>query len=314
VAAGIIAGTFWAHAQQPFPGPRPAMQRGGSDYLFFGLEGCGLTGFLVAAAYDTHREIIDQQLFAMYRNGQRRLRIALPLDPDPTRGPFSDGALIPQYRHSIVDFLAAMRRAGFEEIEAVIGGGQHSPNTWKSWDEAAYQLRWNRIVEFRNILIASGLRYRLDLGNEAIPTRTEPILLEYDRRLWMDYVRAFGTADTVGFSIITDIAQDRFAQIGAVYQGRLPAVFDLHIYDRPVPLVMNARRRLSQLGFAGVPWIIGETFYNDRDEAQELANAILTSGQKVLFLLQWPLTSQRRCKGVDVGFPERFDNYIAYGF
>ncbi|HLY46551.1 MAG TPA: hypothetical protein VKQ73_13295 [Stellaceae bacterium] len=314
LAAGILgAGALWAQAQQP--APRPALERGGSDYVFYGLYGCGQAGLFAAPSYDAHRDTIDAQLTAMYRDGQRRLRIGLPLDPDPAKGPFTRGPLIPEYRQSIVDFLKALRRTGFQEVEVVIGGGSPSPLAWKAWDEAAYKARWQRLVEIRNLLIASGLHYRLDLFNEGIPARNQPmLLLRYVQRLWADYVGAFGVADTVGFSIIPLIAQDRFAQIPAVYQGRLPPVFDLHIYDRPEATVLNAHRRLAQLGLGGVPWIIGETFYNDRDEATALASAIAATGQRVLFVMQWPLTSQRRCRGIDVAFPARFDEYIAKGF
>lgn len=315
LAAGILgAGALWAQAQQPAPGPRTALERGGSDYMFYGLNGCNPAGLYAAPSYDAHRDTIDAQLTAMYRNGQRRLRIGLPLDPDPAKGPFTRGPLIPEYRQSIVDFLEALRRTGFQEIEVAIGGGAPSPLAWKAWDEEAYKARWQRLVEIRSLLIASGLRYRLDLFNEGIPARNQPMLLRYAQRLWADYAGTFGVADTVGFSIITEIVPDRFAQIPAVYQGRLPPVFDLHIYDQPEAKVLNAHRRLAQLGLGDVPWIIGETFYNDRNEAASLASAIAATGQRVLYVLQWPLTSERRCRGIDVAFPARFDEYIAKGF
>ena len=91
--------------------------------------------------------------------------------------------------------------------------------------------RWRKILELRPLFIASGLHYYIDLLNEGIPASNQPMLLRYTQRLWSDYTKMFGKNDTVGFSIITTVAQDRFSQIRQVYGSVLPDVFDLHIFN-----------------------------------------------------------------------------------
>jgi len=51
-----------------------------------------------------------------------------------------------------------------------------------------------------------------------------------------------------------------------------------------------------------VPWIIGEAYYNDATEAAALRQQANRTGQKVLYLTEWPLTSgqilraERKCR------------------
>jgi hypothetical protein len=53
-------------------------------------------------------------------------------------------------------------------------------------------------------------------------------VLEYSRRLWANYTRAFGRADTVGLSVIGD--PQHVARIPEVYGDKPPYIFDIHFY------------------------------------------------------------------------------------
>jgi len=287
--------------------------RGGSDFLYFDLQGCNRDKFAILPDYDANREAINDRLATMFKNGQRRLRTAIPL-PENLIGNTPGAALNPGYKKNIKGLLSAIKRNGFEEIEIGLGSVGDPPFKWSEWHEDWYVRRWSIIVELRPLLIASGLHYYVDLLNEGIPADNQPMLLRYTQRLWTDYTKSFGKKDTVGFSIITTIQQDRFTQIPLVYGNNPPEVFDLHIYDNPYQSFVNAHGRLKALGYTNIPWIIGEAYYNDQSEANDIARAIQETGQRVLFLLEWPLRRvNAACDAVDV-VPLDFGEYMKRGF
>ena len=305
------------------PATAVAEARGGSNYAWSGMESCSRSKFSVVAFYDKQKKFIDEQLSEMYRNGQRRLAVDIFFMQDGV-GEIADstgGDLDRQYKDNLAAYLRAVRNARFEEV--LIKFLPQGPNNifyqnheWPEWREILYHEHFGVIDSVRRIVAASGLRYRLDLYSEAIPTRTQGMFLRFTTRLWTDYTAAFGKSDTVGFAIIPNIPQDQFASLPAVYGNNMPEVLDLHIYGNAYSDFMNAYKRLAQLGYGNVPWIIGEAYYNDEQEADELVRAIRVTGQRVLYLLQWPLTraNANRCPGVDVAAPLRFDKYIAHGF
>jgi hypothetical protein len=287
-------------------------ERGGSNYVFFALNGCRRSDW-VTSSYLAHKAAIDGQLAALYRSGQRRLRLSVPMSQSLTgAGPRSG---VPEgYAGEVSAFLNQVRETGFQEIVVVAGDPNPPAYKWRIWNESLYQRHWAQIAALHTLLRESGLHYLIDLGNEAIPAVNQPLLLQFSRRLWNDYRKAYGISDTLGFSMIANIAQDRFSQIPLVYGDTYPQAFDIHIYDDPGRTFLNAHKRLSQLGLGRIPWIIGEVYYNDQVEAAELVSAIRQTRQPVLFLLQWPLTSARLCRDVDIAAPLEFDAYEDAGF
>jgi hypothetical protein len=286
--------------------------RGGSDFAYFDVQGCNRDRFALLPDYEQHKDAINARLMAMYQNGQRRLRTAIPL-PERPRVSTQGNILSDDLGRNVVELLAAIKQTGFQEVELVIGSVGPPPFKWDGWREDLYATRWRYITELRPLFIASGLHYRIDLLNEGIPADNQPMLLRYTQRLWLDYTKAFGKKDTVGFSIITAPRQDRFGQMPQVYGNNPPDVFDLHIYEDPYNTFLNAHERLTTLGYGNIPWIIGESYYNDGEEAADIARAIQETGQRVLFLLEWPLSKAKTCNDIDV-VPLDFGNYIKLGF
>jgi hypothetical protein len=144
-------------------------------------------------------------------------------------------------------------------------------------------------------------------------------MLQYSQMLWNDYVAMFGSADTLGFSIIADSAHA--GQVSAVYgpsaygNSGSPQLFDVHIYDETGASFATAFSSLNAQGYQGVPWIIGEAFYNDAAEAASLRRQANSTGQQVLYLTEWPVTSDRSCSpDVNVAPPVDFSNYQAQAF
>ena len=292
--------------------------RGGSNYAFYALDGCKRDGSIVIRSYNQQKNIINRQLAGMYTNGQRRLRLPIFFrDGNTTSGLLdsSGGDLHPQDKANLAAFLAAVKQTGFEQVEiGFFPIGESSPATWKEWKEDTYQENWHLIQNLRPIFAASGLPYLIDLDNEATPASNQKILLQYTQHLWTDYTRAFGKQDTIGFSIIPNPQQDRFAQTAQIYGTNPPDALDLHFYENSYENIINAHNRLSLLGYGNIPWIIGEAYYNDAQEADEIAKAISQTHQKLLFITEWPLTREKTCHDVDVAPPTEFNQYAKHGF
>jgi hypothetical protein len=270
----------------------------------------------------------------MYANGQRRLRIGIEFanDDAPNRLHITNGDFAPEDASQIAALLASIKGIGFEEVYVNINGGGAHNNVrhWTEWNETVYRENFSVISHTRAITEASGLPYLLDLGGEYTPVLNgQEMRVQYCRRLWADYATTFGAEDTVGFSIIASISNDRYGHLRDIYGDNPPKAFDLHIYARrdetngtytetSYQRFIFAHRRIADVGYGNVPWIIGESFYNDGLEADQLAQAINETGQRVLFLLQFPhvrppFPKPPRYSDVDV-VPLQFDQYISRGF
>jgi len=299
-----------------------AQHRGGSNYAWYQLDpNCVRGPYGVIANYDTAAPEIDRQLEAMYRNGQRRLRIPIYHGRrigGGTNMESTGGDLSPRCRENLRRLLATIRRIGFSEI--LVGffpQGWNNPARWTVFEPDLYDENWQVIRNLRPIIASARIRYRIDLANEASPNPRQPIVLEYCQRLWNRYTAAFGTHDTIGFSIIP--SDDRFQMLTTVYGHSTfgshgpPAVLDLHFYKDVGARFESARAILRAAGYRQ-PWIVGESYYNDAAEAVGLRQAMRATRQKVLFLLQWPLSADAACRDVSLTPPSDFSSYIAQGF
>ncbi len=210
------------------------------------------------------------------------------------------------------DVLALIREAGFEEVLlSVFPLSQAHPRNWSEWRDDSYWMNWNMIVGLRTELIHSKMPYVIDLLNEGIPRPGYQTFLQYDRRVWSDYTLRFGAADTVGISIIPEAP--RLSLLPQIFGTVLPRALDLHFYRERGPAFETAHRALASTYLEQLPWIIGETYYNDESQARALASAAAATHQNIRFLLQWPERRGHICSDVDV-LPLNFDYYAANGF
>ena len=230
------------------------------------------------------------------------------------------GNLAPQFRTNLTNLLAAIKAAGFVELEVSFNPqGGNDPTKWSTFSADYYQENWSLIQNLHSIIAGAGIPYHIDLSNEGIPPPGYAAFLQYSQELWSDYVSMFGSSDTIGFSIIADEAH--VSQVSTVYgpsaygNSGTPQRFDVHIYDETGASFNTAFSGLNAQGYQGVPWVIGEAYYNDAAEASSLRQAIDSTGQTVLYLTQWPVTSDRACStDVNVAPPADFSNYQAQKF
>jgi len=315
VACGFTLGCLLAQLA-------PYQERGGSNYGWYRLgPDCQRGPYGVIPNYDTAAAEIDHQLEAMYRNGQRRLRIPIYHGRGIGGGTVLDskgGELTTRGRQNLRDLLAKIRSAGFVEILVTfVPTGANDPARWTAFQQDYYDENWALIRSLRPLIAAAGIPYRIDLWNEGSPHPRQRAALEYCQRLWNQYGSEYGTDDTVGFSIIPDPA--RLELVASVYgdtpfgnHGDPPA-FDLHFYASAQSRFEKALEILNTAG-RRQPWILGEAYCNDSAEAQALRQEIDSTGKRVLFLLQWPLEASSSCRDVSIAPPVDFGEYIARGF
>ncbi|MBB2911710.1 hypothetical protein FHS43_002983 [Streptosporangium becharense] len=313
----LLAG---GQAQAAPPDP-PAALPGGSNYVAYRLDGCAREPYGVVNGYDDAPEVIADQLAAMSRAGQRRLRIGIFHHRGPDSGTVMDstgGDLSPRNRSNLAALLAAVRAAGFAEVlVAFFPQDSNHPLRWTRFDEALYRENRDLIRRVRAIVAAAGLPYRIDLLNEGAPATGQDLLRRYATRLWADYTGAYGTADTVGFSLSVWVA-DRVSRLPAVYGGNPPPVFDVHLYGddwngEEYRQFLDAHAAMERLGYHQ-PWIIGEAYHNDPVAAAGIRRAITETRREVRYLTQWPLSRARRCTDVDIAPPTAYEAYSSAGF
>lgn len=297
---------------------------GGSDYAWYHLDPpCNREPYGVIYNYNTAGTTINSQLQLMYNNGERRLRIPIFFARGINSGTIMDstgGNLSSQFQSNLANLLAAIKAAGFVEVEVgFFPQANNDPTSWTTFSADYFQENWSLIQNLRPIIAGSGITYHLDLQNEGIPPAGYAALLQYDQMLWNDYVAAFGSSDTLGFSIIADSAH--VGQVATVYgpsaygSNGSPQLFDVHIYDETGAEFGTAFTSLNAQGYGGVPWIIGEAYYNNAAEAAALRQQANSTGQKVLYLTEWPETSDQSCDpNVNVAPPADFSNYQAQNF
>lgn len=307
--------------------PPPTAALGGSNYGWYQLDSpCIREPYGVVYNYDTAAATIDAQLQQMYANGQRRMRISIYFARGINSGTIMDstgGNLSSRFRANLTNLLVAIKAAGFVEIEVSFNPqSNNNPIVWSTFSSDYYNEDWTLIKNLRPIIAGSGIPYHIDLLNEGIPPLAAggyAPLLQYDQMLWNDYVAAYGSGDTIGFSIIADSfhANSVSAVYGASPYGNHgpPPIFDVHIYDETGASFATTYSSLASQGYKGVSWIIGEAYYNDAVEAASLRQQITLTGQTVLYLTQWPLASGPSCSpDVNVAPPASFANYQAKGF
>jgi hypothetical protein len=329
VAAALVVGFFGCGGgsyapSAPPPPPLALAGLGGSNYAWYRLDPpCNREPYGVIYNYNTAKATIDAQLEEMYNNGQRRLRIPIFFARGINSGTIMDstgGNLAPQFQTNLANLLAAIKAAGFVELEVgFFAQGGNDPTQWSTFSSDFYQENWTLIQNLRPIIAGGGIPYHLDLMNEGIPPPGYAAFLEYSQRLWNDYVSAFGSNDTLGFSIIADAAH--VSQVSLVYGPSAfgnhgsPQLFDVHIYDNAANSFATAFTALTSQGYQEIGWIIGEAFYNDATEAMALRQEVSSTGQKVFYLTEWPVTADRSCSpDVNVAPPADFSNYQTQGF
>ena len=334
---------------------RPAQERGGSNYLWYRVAACDREPYGVLASYHlpvpggatTVRTLARQQLAAMRAAGQRRLSLGVHFYHGAGNGTLvdaADPAAVAQAATNLGDLLADVKAAGFVEVLFRFFPVDAINPSQANFNPALLDAYWHLVTALRPVLHAADLAYRIDLMVEGAPRDSNlpvPDPWKYPanrqwsdavRDLWQRYVAAYGKADTVGFSFLTDADPARLRwrvrHMRFVYGGNYPYLFAADIYgtphasetDRFVALDDAMRREDPNgvLGWRDSGWIIAEGYYDDPLAAANLSSAIASTQRKVFYLTQWPWDRADPACGpapeVNVAPPEAWVVYGGYGF
>ena len=309
---------------------------GGSNYAWYNVVDCVREPYYAIVNYDIPevKSTVDAQLQQMYDNGQRNIRIPIfhthgsgekCVGPPGFRQTNMDSTgawFAPQCMTNLVKFLQSVSSHGLTGIVGFFPSGDNIPQNWPSnWESDPYlsllfQENWNLIYDLHSVITAN-FSGKIDLMNEGLPPGNLSQWqgwIRYDQLMWSNYTTVFGKSDTVGFSIPYNTPYSISSMMSIIYAWNDPVVFDIHLYPaigQGFSMYSSAWTDLSTSG-RGQGWIIGEAFYNDDNEAAELANAHAAYGNVVFFLTQWPQTRGSSC-AADV-VPLDFSNYLAHGF
>lgn len=338
----------------PYTGP----WRGGSNYLWYALgAGCDREPYGIVANYQQSyvREIVQSQLAAMFASGMARLSLGVVFAHNGSSGTVinsNDPSAVALAAQNVANLLADVKAAGFRAVlfRFFPIGSIYPPSS--NFDPSLVGEYWNLIQAIRPALVNSQLGYLIDLGVEAAPRDSNLPLVsdpwKYPRNsdwsravraLWQNYYAAYGNADTVGFSSLTDDDPDvmlsRVRHMRYVYDigggnPRYPAMFAIDVYgdavaDERVKFTQYDQAMRNEDPYGSLGWrdarvIVSETYYDDPVSAENLIAAMKNTGRKVPFLTQWPLDrgsgaqTGGTCDDVNAQPPFTWSVYGHYGF
>jgi hypothetical protein len=256
------------------------------------------------------------------------------------------GRLHPRIQQNLQMLLADVQASGFRQLLLRFHPqAENDAARWANFSEDLFQENWNLIVSVMPLLEALDMDWRVDLMVEGMPRSrfysvfgqlvvlpTDPDnepWSRYANRLWQNYVSRFDPARSVGFSILADPDPDRLRarleHTSFVYrlpggERIYPGAFAFDFYGRSGvdegAMYRQSVDRLQRLGLGGIPLLIAETWYNDREALASLYAAMRETGTRPLYVLHWP--ADRRfldCSpDVNVHPPVEIDQLLRFGF
>jgi Bacterial Ig domain len=309
----------------------------------------------------TVRNLVKGQLSQMYQAGQRDVTLSLYLSAGPLFGYGSLDAygvqmlthqnflpnLPSQYLTNVRSVVSDAVAAGISHVSIrfLWDGSSNPPYEWSGAYQTDLAEGWKRaIADVRLAVAGTGASVEYDLGAEMMPIKV-PVstadpnyvtLSNFHRwgsELWSWYVANYGPADSVGFSIPSGVSPvfplalaraDLLARLGTapdVYGATFPASLDIHFYEEPFELYLEADAYLDSIGKSGIAFKVGETFYNDAYVAEQLTLAAARANRSVDRLVQWPLLGPQRASDDDGNYcdhvtlvPLGFSEYLSRGY
>lgn len=311
----------------------------GSNYPFYSVDGylrdpTESTWFApgtlrpVVGRYDEDSATVLRQLEQMYAAGQRRIALVVWYDDlsndarlrdRPVYGHAvnaSTGALLPRHAESLRAIVRHLRTLGYEELVVRFAGqGQSRPKEWKRWNEDAYER--NRRFIWSTITLVDSARgplpvlYDLDIEGGGIDLGQER---PYVRRLWRDYLASFPAENSVGFSLAASSRLDwglggrRLATLIADFDsvGRRPPSYAVDVYEWPARSLAGISRSLQAQGAGGAPVVILESYHDDVETCEAVADARAAGALDIVAVYQWPLDRGATARHVSMDFARSY--------
>jgi|GEM_PF-2631515 len=325
--------------------PKGFREVGGSNYVMYSVgesyriknekDSWWIPGMLEPVIGYYHRkddDLIRDQLRTLYANGQRKIAVLVWIaafsgdadDPDMDKMVdgllghcivMENGKLKEQYIKNTRDLITLIRKTGyFNELNFRFAfQGCAGPEKWKEWNENQYQYDWRAIVELRGAveqaLAGSDMKVRYDLGAELGGMEGE-YMQKFTSRLWKDYTRTYGRADSYGFSVA--LYPGRVARMLNAFEdvGVYPDVYAIDVYDNMEQWLPEAVKEFNNAGIHRPRIIVQETYYNDPETLAVLQKVGKEYSIDYLYLMQWPLARGHNVPHFSVDFASEYDAYL----
>jgi hypothetical protein len=295
----------------------------GVNYDWYAITNCQSHAGGVISDGDVGQTRIRRQLAAMHAAGIRKLRTFIWNMHDAGGqlwGVVSSagGTLTPTAHENLIAYLRDVRAAGFEQLEIVFGPEwTNDPIGYPEnhWDPAMFDENWNLIRSVRRIVKEYGPPITtFDLINEGAPSSylaTTQQLVDYDARIYANYVDAFGNADVTISSIIDSGDAGRLGNLVDALRstGRpLPRWFEIHSYTPT--LLQDLQAVDATLTAKGLtqPIALAETYYDDAANAAGIRQVVASSTRPLLEVSEWPIRRDNPSCGLRA--PYRADAYL----
>lgn len=288
----------------------------GVTYTHSNLLSCDLFGSTgIVAHYNDRgeRRLVRTQLAAMHKAGIDSIRFLLWFMTDASNQDWgvvssAGGVLSEPYRSNLIRFVSDIRAAGFRRLTISFGPqwtndpiAFYNPDGTINdhWDPAKLDENWAFISYVHQLVKPFAPADTVfDILSEIPPSQYQPPavidrLEDYIRTIWTRYADTFGLGDAV-ISVIAKDGQgpDRLQRLIDTLRstGRgFPADFELHpdwtspdAYDE-----LEAVNRVLNANGLSTPIVVGESSYENRDVANDVARFEGDSGRQVIEVFEW---------------------------
>ena len=281
----------------------------------------------VIGTYHLAPDTVKKQLAAMYNNGQRKIALDLwysdfsrdfNLVDSPLYGHVVSatiGKLIPQHEQNLINLLNDIVNQGFNQIMFRFDTqGDSDPRGWTSWQEDLYLKNWSFVsstkATVKKTLEGKKIKVLYDLDGE-LAGLTVGQTEEYFQRMWGDYVKTYGSHNTIGFSFAVSPSRD-FANAIALYDkvGKRPDIYGFDIYGDEFGGLQFLQSELQAAGDGNKPVFMEEAYYNDQVADYEIKQARSALHMNILFIMQWPEQRGAIQQNFSVQYPADYSAYL----
>ncbi len=289
---------------------------GGSNYPFYVQNDESWDGNqrVVVAQYHLAPGLVEAQLRQMYKTGQSHVALIVWYLPFGTSNTPSDGVvagafldssggrLSTQNQQNLTAVLGLIKQIGFSQVTirfAPIGAA--NPVSWgNTWNEPTFEQDEAFVFSTRQIaetaLAGSSVARMYDLGVEVggIPhllnsdgvTYSDGQSSTYTTRLWADYVKSYGTADSYGFSIAYSFGTLTAAIAEFDKAGTRPNTYALDDYANNA--LWYCYQELVGAHETAKPIVLQETSYDDAGQMAAIQNELQHVPVTISYIDQWP--------------------------
>jgi hypothetical protein len=313
-----------------------ALERGGSNYPMYSVGNylsypTDSDWFIpynlrpVIGTYHLAPDTVRKQLATMFANGQRKIALDLwysdfsrdaNLVDSPLYGHVVNsklGKLMPQHEANFRALLGDIQSQGFDEIILRFDTqGDSDPRGWTNWDDSKYQLNWSFISSTKSIVqavLGKSFKVLYDLDGE-LGGIFNGQSAQYAQKLWHDYIQAYGSHNTVGFSFA--VAPQRLTNAIAIFdkEGKRPDIYAFDIYGDEYNTFAYLKNEMIAAGESQKPVYAEEVFYNDPLSFSQILLARSMLPLNIRFIIQWPLERGATQSNFSIQYPADYSAYI----